>query len=324
MDILSEIRKPVEKEFNDFLNLFKKVFNSDDVTLGNVLLHIGNRGGKHMRPLLLILIARAYGDVNEKTKRAAVGVELLHTASLVHDDVVDESDKRRGQPSVNSLFNNKISVLVGDYLLSSSISSFVDAENWQILRLMTEVCATLSSGEILQIENISNTEVSEETYYEIIYRKTASLFEACAGIGALSVNASEDDIRKAKELGKAIGMTFQIRDDIFDYYDSDAIGKPTGNDMLEGKLTLPVIYAINNSNDEEMTVLVDKVKRGDANKEEIGRLVAFAKENGGIDYAYSKMEEFTAQAKSIVNSIKEKAIRDALTAYIDYVSKRTF
>ncbi len=324
MDILSEIRKPVEKEFNDFLNLFKKVFNSDDVTLGNVLLHIGNRGGKHMRPLLLILIAKAYGDVNEKTKRAAVGVELLHTASLVHDDVVDESDKRRGQPSVNSLFNNKISVLVGDYLLSSSISSFVDAENWQILRLMTEVCATLSSGEILQIENISNTEVSEETYYEIIYRKTASLFEACAGIGALSVNASEDDIRMAKELGKAIGMTFQIRDDIFDYYDSDAIGKPTGNDMLEGKLTLPVIYAINNSNDEEMTVLVDKVKRGDANKEEIGRLVAFAKENGGIDYAYSKMEEFTAQAKSIVNSIKEKAIRDALTAYIDYVSKRTF
>ncbi len=324
MDILSEIRKPVEKEFNDFLNLFKKVFNSDDVTLGNVLLHIGNRGGKHMRPLLLILIAMAYGDVNEKTKRAAVGVELLHTASLVHDDVVDESDKRRGQPSVNSLFNNKISVLVGDYLLSSSISSFVDAENWQILRLMTEVCATLSSGEILQIENISNTEVSEETYYEIIYRKTASLFEACAGIGALSVNASEDDIRKAKELGKAIGMTFQIRDDIFDYYDSDAIGKPTGNDMLEGKLTLPVIYAINNSNDEEMTVLVDKVKRGDANKEEIGRLVAFAKENGGIDYAYSKMEEFTAQAKSIVSSIKEKAIRDALTAYIDYVSKRTF
>ena len=324
MDILSEIRKPVEKEFNDFLNLFKKVFNSDDVTLGNVLLHIGNRGGKHMRPLLLILIAKAYGDVNEKTKRAAVGVELLHTASLVHDDVVDESDKRRGQPSVNSLFNNKISVLVGDYLLSSSISSFVDAENWQILRLMTEVCATLSSGEILQIENISNTEVSEETYYEIIYRKTASLFEACAGIGALSVNASEDDIRKAKELGKAIGMTFQIRDDIFDYYDSDAIGKPTGNDMLEGKLTLPVIYAINNSNDEEMTVLVDKVKRGDANKEEIGRLVAFAKENGGIDYAYSKMEEFSAQAKSIVSSIKEKAIRDALTAYIDYVSKRTF
>ena len=324
MDILSEIRKPVEKEFNDFLNLFKKVFNSDDVTLGNVLLHIGNRGGKHMRPLLLILIAKAYGDVNEKTKRAAVGVELLHTASLVHDDVVDESDKRRGQPSVNSLFNNKISVLVGDYLLSSSISSFVDAENWQILRLMTEVCATLSSGEILQIENISNTEVSEETYYEIIYRKTASLFEACAGIGALSVNASEDDIRKAKELGKAIGMTFQIRDDIFDYYDSDAIGKPTGNDMLEGKLTLPVIYAINNSNDGEMTVLVDKVKRGDANKEEIGKLVAFAKENGGIDYAYSKMEEFSAQAKSIVNSIKEKAIRDALTAYIDYVSKRTF
>ena len=324
MDILSEIRKPVEKEFNDFLNLFKKVFNSDDVTLGNVLLHIGNRGGKHMRPLLLILIAKAYGDVNEKTKRAAVGVELLHTASLVHDDVVDESDKRRGQPSVNSLFNNKISVLVGDYLLSSSISSFVDAENWQILRLMTEVCATLSSGEILQIENISNTEVSEETYYEIIYRKTASLFEACAGIGALSVNASEDDIRKAKELGKAIGMTFQIRDDIFDYYDSDAIGKPTGNDMLEGKLTLPVIYAINNSNDGEMTVLVDKVKRGDANKEEIGKLVAFAKENGGIDYAYSKMEEFSAQAKSIVSSIKEKAIRDALTAYIDYVSKRTF
>lgn len=324
MDILLEIRKPVEIEFNDFLNLFRKVLSSDDITLGEVLLHIGNRGGKHMRPLLLMLIAKAYGAINEKTKCAAVGVELLHTASLVHDDVIDDSNERRGQPSVNSLFNNKISVLVGDYLLSSSISSFVDTEDWQILREMTDVCSVLSSGEILQIENISNEEVSEETYYEIIYRKTASLFETCAVIGALSVNASEEDVRNAKELGKAIGMAFQIRDDIFDYYNSDAIGKPTGNDMLEGKLTLPIIHAVNDSNDEEIIELINKVKKGDVGKEEIGKLVAFAKDNGGIDYAYSKMEEFTARAKSIVSSIKEKAIRDALTAYIDYVSKRSF
>ena len=231
-----------------------------------------------MRPLLLILIAKAYGDVNEKTKRAAVGVELLHTASLIHDDVVDDSSERRGQPSVNSLFNNKISVLVGDYLLSSSNGALASGgENASIISAMTEVCATLSSGEILQIENISNTEVSEETYYEIIYRKTASLFEACAGIGALSVNAPEDDIRKAKELGKAIGMTFQIRDDIFDYYDSDAIGKPTGNDMLEGKLTLPVIYVLNNHRYESMFTLAKKVKNGTINADEIAVLVEYAK-----------------------------------------------
>ena len=324
MDIISEIRKPIEQEFNDFLKLFSESLNNDDATLGEVLSHIGKRGGKRMRPILVLLMAKAFGSVNESTLNVAVGAEIIHTATLVHDDVVDESDERRGQPSVNALFNNKISVLVGDFLLSLSFKNFISTQKWDIMNLLSNVCAAISSGEILQIENISNENVTEDVYYDIIYRKTASLFEFCAAAGALSAGATDEGVRQAKELGKTIGMIFQIRDDIFDYYSSEAIGKPTGNDMLEGKLTLPVIYALNSKNKPEIVELIHKVKAGTVTRDDIEILVDFAKDNGGIDYAHCKMEEFTARAKSIVSSIKEKAIRDALTAYIDYVSKRTF
>ena len=324
MDYLSIIRKPIEQDLEDFKQVFEKVLTRDDGLLGQVLGHIRQRGGKRMRPIMTLLSALNIGEINESTLHSAVGLELLHTASLVHDDVVDESSERRGQASVNAVYNNKVAVLVGDYLLSSALLSVSYTDNQRIIQYLAQLGCTLSAGEILQLQNISNKEFSEEIYYQVINQKTASLFEACGAMGALSAGADDEQVERARQFGHNIGLIFQIRDDIFDYYDSDAIGKPTGNDMLEGKLTLPVIYAINNSNDGEMTVLVDKVKRGDANKEEIGRLVAFAKENGGIDYAYSKMEEFSAQAKSIVSSIKEKAIRDALTAYIDYVSKRTF
>ncbi|MBQ8702411.1 MAG: polyprenyl synthetase family protein [Prevotella sp.] len=323
MNFLSTIKQPIEVEYNDFVNLFNESLQSDDKLLGMVLSHIRNRGGKRMRPLLVLLTAKAYGEVNGATQNAAIGVELLHTASLVHDDVVDESNERRGQPSVNAVYNNKVSVLVGDYLLSTSMLHFSKTLNWQIIETLAKLCQTLSSGEVLQLENIQNTEVSEDIYYQIIHKKTASLFETCCEVGALSVGASEKDVETARQFGYSLGMIFQIRDDIFDYYDCKEIGKPTGNDMAEGKLTLPIIHAFKDCQDESIKNLVGKVKSRSVTTDEIATLVEFTKRGGGIEYSYRKMDEFAQTARLYLKGIQKQAIREALTAYLDFVSLRT-
>lgn len=276
-----------------------------------------------MRPMLILLIAKNYGGITSVTQHSAVGLELLHTASLVHDDVVDESKERRGQASVNAEYNNKVAVLVGDYVLSTALLNVALTNNTHIVQSLAELGRTLSNGEILQLSNIQNSEFSEEVYYEVIKMKTAALFEACCEIGAMSANATEEDLEKAKTFGRNLGIIFQIRDDIFDYYDSKEIGKPTGNDMTEGKLTLPVLYALNSTEDEEMKAIARKVKSRDVSQEEISRLVAFTKANGGIEYAEQKMLELRSQCLQFIDaeSVTEE-IRIALTAYIDYVIQR--
>ena len=276
-----------------------------------------------MRPMLILLIAKNYGGISSVTQHSAVGLELLHTASLVHDDVVDESKERRGQASVNAEYNNKVAVLVGDYVLSTALLNVALTNNTHIVQSLAELGRTLSNGEILQLSNIQNSEFSEEVYYEVIKMKTAALFEACCEIGAMSANATEEDLEKAKTFGRNLGIIFQIRDDIFDYYDSKEIGKPTGNDMSEGKLTLPVLYALNSTEDEEMKAIARKVKSRDVSLEEISRLVAFTKANGGIEYAEQKMLELRSQCLQFIDaeSVTEE-IRIALTAYIDYVIQR--
>lgn len=276
-----------------------------------------------MRPMLILLIAKNYGGISSVTQHSAVGLELLHTASLVHDDVVDESKERRGQASVNAEYNNKVAVLVGDYVLSTALLNVALTNNTHIVQSLAELGRTLSNGEILQLSNIQNSEFSEEVYYEVIKMKTAALFEACCEIGAMSANATEEDLEKAKTFGRNLGIIFQIRDDIFDYYDSKEIGKPTGNDMAEGKLTLPVLYALNSTEDEEMKAIARKVKSRDVSQEEISRLVAFTKANGGIEYAEQKMLELRSQCLQFIDaeSVTEE-IRIALTAYIDYVIQR--
>lgn len=276
-----------------------------------------------MRPLLILLIAKNYGGVNDVTLRSAVGLELLHTASLVHDDVVDESKERRGQPSVNAVYNNKVAVLVGDYVLSTALLNISYTNNSDILRSIAELGRNLSNGEILQLSNIQNTEFSEDIYYDVIKMKTAALFEACCEVGTLSVNANEKQIELAKEFGRNLGIIFQIRDDIFDYYDSKEIGKPTGNDMAEGKLTLPVLYALNSTHDSEMEEIARKVKRNDVTRYEIARLVDFTKNNGGIEYAEQKMLELRHKCMEFIDSESvSEEIRTSLTAYIDYVIQR--
>ncbi|MBR5698701.1 MAG: polyprenyl synthetase family protein [Prevotella sp.] len=324
MEYLSLIKQPISSEIDDFIALFNQSLTHDEGMLGQALEHIRQRAGKRMRPMLILLTAKCFGEVNAATQHAAVGLELLHTASLVHDDVVDESSERRGQASVNATYDNKVAVLVGDYILSTALLNVAKTGNQRIVEYLAELGRTLSNGEILQLTNIQNQEISEEVYYQVIKQKTAALFEACAAIGALSAGASEELVEEAKRFGQNLGIIFQIRDDIFDYYDSAEIGKPTGNDMAEGKLTLPVIYALNNSSFDSMQTLARKVKAGDVNPDEIAVLVEFAKQQGGIEYAEKRMWEFHAEAAEFIEKrVGDSAIKTALNAYLDYVIKRT-
>ena len=323
MDYLSLIKQPIVTELNDFIDLFNQSLSHSDGLLETALSHIRNRGGKRMRPMLMLLMAKNYGGVTEATQYAAVGLELLHTASLVHDDVVDESEERRGQMSVNASYNNKVAVLVGDYILSTSLLHVSLTHNEIIVQRLARLGQTLSNGEILQLTNTSQDGLSEDIYYQVIERKTAALFEACAAIGAISAGQDPDDVDAAVKFGQNIGIIFQIRDDIFDYYDSKEIGKPTGNDMAEGKLTLPVIYAINSTQDEQMIALARKVKARTITTEEIARLVEFTKQNGGIQYAERRMLDFHREAMAFIeNEVKSPEIAKAFQAYLDFVIQR--
>lgn len=323
MDYLSLIKRPISEELNDFNKLFYDALSHTDGMLSQALDHIRQRTGKRMRPILILLMARNYGQINSATQNAALGLELLHTASLVHDDVVDESAERRGQASVNATYNNKVAVLVGDYLLSTALLHVSYTGNNTIVEYLAELGRTLASGEILQLSNISNTAISEDIYYDVIRQKTAALFEACCSIGALSAGASAEDVEKAKAFGQLLGMIFQIRDDIFDYYSSPEIGKPTGNDMAEGKLTLPVIYVVNNSGDQHVMDLALKVKNLSATPDEIAFLVEYTKNHGGIEYAEKCMEEMRQKALMFISeNVSDDEIKIALTGYLDYVIQR--
>ena len=323
MDYLSLIKKPIERELQDFISMFNESLYHDDGMLSQALLHIRNRAGKRMRPMLILLMAKNFGVVTNTTQCAAVGLELLHTASLVHDDVVDESSERRGQASVNAVYNNKVAVLVGDYILSTALLYVSRTHSEQIVQYLARLGQTLSDGEILQLSNIQNHDLSEDVYYEVIKQKTGALFEACAAMGALSANAGEEAVDAAKKFGQNLGIIFQIRDDIFDYFDSSDIGKPTGNDMAEGKLTLPVIYAINSTGDEEMKSLALKVKDHTVSKDEIARLVDFTKLHGGIDYAEKRMNDFHKEALSFLDDyVADVDIRASLSAYLDFIILR--
>ncbi len=325
MDYLSIIKQPIHKDLDDFIDLFQNALTHEDGMLGSALAHIRQRGGKRMRPILMMLMARNFGTVSDVTQHSAVGLELLHTASLVHDDVVDESSERRGQASVNATYNNKVAVLVGDYILSTALLHVSYTGHQRIIEYLAELGRTLAAGEILQLSNIQNQVISEDVYYDVIKQKTAALFEACAAIGAMSGGATEEQMQKARQFGQNLGIMFQIRDDIFDYFDSKEIGKPTGNDMTEGKLTLPVIYALNTTDFESMQTLARKVKAGTVNQDEIAVLVEFTKQQGGIEYAEQKMAEFSNICMQYIDeNVKEKAIKDSLTAYVDYVVQRNY
>lgn len=323
MDNLSTIRTPIYTELQDFIALFDKSLTHEDGLLGQALEHVRAKGGKRMRPILILLMTKSFGKVTPVAQYAAVGLELLHTASLVHDDVVDESGERRGQASVNASYNNKVAVLVGDYILSTALLSIARTNDCDIVCDLAELGRTLSNGEILQLTNIVNTNFSEEVYFEVIRQKTAALFESCAVIGAKAGGADKQAVEAARAFGRNVGIIFQIRDDIFDYYQSADLGKPTGNDMAEGKLTLPVLYALNTTGDTQMAALARKVKTRNVSAEEIAQLVEFTKNNGGIAYAERKMAECQALAMDFIDRyVADTQLKNALKAYVDFIIDR--
>ena len=307
----------------EYRKVFELCMTSDNALLQEVLNIVSSRMGKMMRPILTLLSAKLMGEVNERSLTTAVALELLHTATLIHDDVVDESDERRGQPSVNKLYDNKIAVLVGDFILALSLQNVAKVANPRLMDIVAQTSQRLSSGELLQLKSVHNQEISEQVYFRIISEKTAALFSACAKAGAMSVTDDEMAIKQLAEFGELVGICFQIRDDIFDYSSDRSIGKPTGNDMKEGKLTLPVIYALKSTDNQEMYRIAESVKNLSVSDTDVARLVAFTKVNGGIDYAQKVMREYSDRAKDLLTIFPDSPARTALMQYADFVSDRS-
>ena len=322
MATLEEIQQPIADKVRRYETFITEILHSDSGYVSSICNYILANRGKQMRPLLVLLSAALHGEIGTRSYLGASLVEMLHTASLIHDDVVDESTERRGQLSVNAIFNNKVAVLTGDYLLATSLVHAELTNSHQIIRLVSSLGQDLADGELLQLSNVSNHSFSETVYFDVIRKKTAALFAACTEAAAYSVGVSEEEVKLARLLGEYIGICFQIKDDIFDYFDSKEIGKPTGNDMLEGKLTLPVLYALNRANDNQAAEIALKVKEGTATLAEIARLIAFTKENGGIEYAVRTMNAYKQKAFGLLASLPDSAICVALRSYLDYVVDR--
>lgn len=302
--------------------MFEKAMSHENPILNEALVHMRQRLGKMMRPILVILSARMVGRCTQEVLHAAVALEMLHTASLVHDDVVDESDRRRGQASVNARFGNKAAVLVGDYVLSMALEHAALTQSTRVVGLVAQLGQTLADGELLQLYNTQSDIIDEKSYYSVIRKKTASLFAACSQIGAILAGGSDDDVERLRQIGQITGTCFQLRDDIFDYDDKHDVGKPAGNDMKEGKLTLPAIHAVLRGGDPEMKSLALKIRRQQASPSDIQRMVDYTRQQNGIAYAEWAMQEFQYMAAGLVSEDGDPAIREALRAYIDYVAGR--
>lgn len=324
MDKLSEIRLPIEKDLIAYRAIFEQTLRTENPLLKLALRHVMKRSGKAMRPILVLLIARLIGEMNEAVLNAAVALELLHTASLVHDDVIDESDRRRGQKSLNTLLNNKAAVLVGDFLLAKALYHSAQTGANRVVTWVSELGQTLSDGELHQLVNLDKTEVSEEDYFEVIRKKTAVLFETCARAGALLSGGGEEDICQLGRFGLQVGLCFQMRDDLLDYDNQLDTGKPSGNDMREGKLTLPVIHALLESGDAEMMNLAIRVRRGEASDDEVDRLVSFTRNQGGLLFAEQSMYKIGEGALTLLDYKKDKdyAVAESLSKFVHFVVGR--
>jgi octaprenyl-diphosphate synthase len=321
--IVSQIKEPVNEEMELFEKKFYESMSSKVALLNRITYYIVNRKGKQMRPMFVFLTAKLVsgGVVNERTYRGASVIELIHTATLVHDDVVDESSKRRGFFSINALWKNKIAVLVGDYLLSKGLLLSIDNGDFDLLRIISVAVREMSEGELLQIEKARRLDITEEVYYDIIRQKTATLIAACCSLGACSVNPDSPDVETFRKFGELIGMAFQIKDDLFDYGE-EKIGKPTGIDIKEQKMTLPLIYVLNNCSKEERRWMVNTVKNHNKDKKRVKEIIAFVKEKGGLDYAVGKMLAFKEEALALLETYPESDYKNSLHLMVDYVVER--
>lgn len=323
MDKRLLMSQPVENELEKFNSYYQNSIYSPNPEIQRVIDHTLSSGGKKIRPILLLLAAKACGEINEVTYNTAVTVELLHTASLIHDDVVDESMLRRGKPSLNAVYDNKMAVLAGDYFLSTALIKSVLTGNMEIVTIISDLGRNLAEGELNQLFLAKNVILNENEYFEVIKKKTASLLSVCMKVGAISVNASMADVEKFTQIGEYLGVCFQLRDDIFDYYDNN-VGKPTGNDIREGKVTLPLLYSLRNAPEEVANSLLEIINKADFTDENVNKLTSYAKENGGIDYAYRKMDDYKTEALKIIDTLTDSDVKKALYSGIDYVVERAF
>ena len=323
MKIVSKIKGPVNEEMELFEAKFQHAMSSKVALLNRITYYIINRKGKQMRPMFVFLTAKLLnnGAVNERTYRGASVIELIHTATLVHDDVVDDSNKRRGFFSINALWKNKIAVLVGDYLLSKGLLLSIDNGDFDLLRIISVAVREMSEGELLQIEKARRLDITEEVYYEIIRQKTATLIAACCSLGACSVKPDSQDVETFRKFGELCGMAFQIKDDLFDYGD-EKIGKPTGIDIKEQKMTLPLIHVLNKCDKKDKKWLINSVKNHNTNKKRVKEVIAFVKENGGLDYAVTKMIAFKEEALTLLATYPDSDYKDSLQLMVNYVVDR--
>lgn len=321
MKIVEQIKQPIAYEMNLFEKKFRNSMNSQVALLNRITHYLLNRKGKQMRPMFVFLCAKLVnnGEVNERTYRGAAVIELIHTATLVHDDVVDDSNKRRGFFSINALWKNKIAVLVGDFLLSKGLLLSIDNNDFDLLKIISVAVREMSEGELLQIEKARRLDITEEVYYEIIRQKTATLIAACCALGARSVQPNDDQlVEKMRLFGEYIGMAFQIKDDLFDYTDGP-IGKPTGIDIKEQKMTLPLIAVLNTVPDKEKKWLINSIKNHNKDKKRVKEVIEFVKNNNGLEFAEQKMLSFYKKAKDILNDFPNSQYKEALFLMMEYV-----
>ncbi len=323
MKAIEQIKYPINSEMELFEEKFKESMLTKVPLLNRITYYIVKRKGKQMRPMFVFLVAKmvSKGGFHDRTYRGASVIELIHTATLVHDDVVDDSNQRRGFFSINALWKNKIAVLVGDFLLSKGLLLSIDHGDFDILQLISVAVREMSEGELLQIEKARRLDITEDVYFEIIRQKTATLIAACCAIGAASVGASDDEIKKMHRFGELIGIAFQIKDDLFDYTYSN-IGKPTGIDIKEQKMTLPLIHTLNTCSKKDKKWLINSVKKYNTDKKRVKEVIAFVKDNGGIAYTIQKMEDYKKKALAILDTYPESDFKASLRTMIDYVVDR--
>jgi len=324
MNKLDQIKKPIEQEIKEFEPRFRESMKSRVSLLDKIMHYIIKRKGKQMRPMFVFLSAKLFGQTTDSTYRAAAMIELLHTATLVHDDVVDDADKRRGFFSINAIWKNKIAVLVGDYLLSKGLLLAVENEEFELLKIMSNSVKEMSEGELLQIEKARKLDITENVYYDIIRQKTATLIASCCASGANSVGVEPTIVEKMRLFGEYTGIAFQIKDDLFDYgSDGATIGKPTGIDIKEKKMTLPLIYSLNNTTSSKKRKMIKIVKKHNDNKKKVKEVINFVIETGGIEYAQKAMHNFKDKALNLLKEFDQNEANLALAELVIYTTERT-
>ncbi|WP_055435051.1 polyprenyl synthetase family protein [Lacinutrix algicola] len=323
MKITEQIKQPIAYEMDLFEKKFRLAMASKVALLNRITHYIVNRKGKQMRPMFVFLVAKmvSNGDVKDRTYRGASVIELIHTATLLHDDVVDDSNKRRGFFSINALWKNKIAVLIGDFLLSKGLLLSIDNEDFDLLKIISVAVREMSEGELLQIEKARRLDITEDIYYEIIRQKTATLIAACCSLGAASVKPGSPEVETMRKFGELIGMAFQIKDDLFDY-GSTSIGKPVGIDIKEQKMTLPLIHVLNTVSKKEKKWVINSIKNHNKDKKRVNEVIAFVKNNGGLEYAVTKMKAFQAEALQILQQFPESDYKSSLELMVNYVIER--